>query len=42
MIRLRPAVPAPPTLDLRIFGQWQQPRRTVNVKDAVGWVGKGK
>jgi hypothetical protein len=42
MIRLRPAVAAPPTLDARIVGPWQQPRRMVNVKDAVGWAGKGK
>jgi uncharacterized protein involved in outer membrane biogenesis len=41
MIRLRPAVPAPPTLDARIVGPWQQPKRTVNVRDAISWAGKG-
>jgi hypothetical protein len=42
MIRLRPAVPAPPTLGSRIVGSWQQPKRTVNVRDAISWAGKGK
>jgi hypothetical protein len=40
-VRVRPLVTAPPTISVRQVGGWQQPRRVVDVADAVGWAEEG-
>jgi hypothetical protein len=40
-VRVRPMVTAPPTMSLRQVGAWQQPRRVVDVADALGWAEEG-
>jgi hypothetical protein len=40
-VRVRPMVTAPPTMSVRQVGAWQQPRRVVDVADAVGWAEEG-
>ncbi len=39
---LQPAVIAPPTLGVRTVGAWQDPRRVVDVADALAWAGLAK
>jgi uncharacterized protein involved in outer membrane biogenesis len=39
---LQPAVIAPPTLGVRTVGAWQDPRRVVDVADALAWAGLTK
>jgi hypothetical protein len=39
-LAIRPAVPAPPTLGMRLIGPWQSARRVSDVAAALLWAGR--